>query len=131
MVALSLTRSVELKLKKVKLGVGVGLLISSCSIMAISVTTIKAKNKLVAFGPVYYSTVAAQNESTIAFQADGEITQVLADEGDNVKKGGKLATLDTLTLTLRLKEAQLNEKKAQSKFDLKLKKYESYFVFLC
>lgn len=115
-----------MKLIRVKLGVGVGLLLSSFSIMAITVTTIKAKNKVVAFGPVYYATVAAQNESTIAFQADGEITQVLADEGDNVKKGAKMATLDTLTLTLKLKEAQLNEKKAQSNFDLKLKKYQSY-----
>ncbi len=113
-------------MKRLKLSVGVGLLLSSGAIMAISVTTVAAKNQLVTLGPVYYSTIAAQNESTIAFQADGEITQVLADEGDNVKKGGKLAALDRLELTLRLKEAQLNKKKSQSNFDLKLKKYQSY-----
>ncbi len=61
--------------------------------------------------------VESEEELQISSQVKGEITKISADEGDMVKKGEPLVTLDKSTLTARINasEAALDEAKAHLK----------------
>jgi membrane fusion protein, multidrug efflux system len=56
-----------------------------------------AQRRVQAVGSLY-----ALEESTLSAQVDGQITQVLADEGDTVKEGQPLIVLDTRELQLEV-----------------------------
>jgi HlyD family secretion protein len=61
--------------------------------------------------------VVANQQSSLAFQASGLVTQILVKQGDHVKVGQVLATVDDTNQQAALKQAQLNEQAAQSALD--------------
>lgn len=51
-------------------------------------------------------TVKAENEANLSFQGTGQIIEMLAEAGDQVKKGQKLAEIDKGTLYIELEQAR-------------------------
>lgn len=51
-------------------------------------------------------TIKAENESNLSFQGAGQIIEMLAKVGDQVKKGQKLAEIDKGTLYIELQQAR-------------------------
>ena len=98
----------------------------SVGALATSVIVQPAKLQELKWGAVYHSHVSAYFESTLNFQAAGEITHLYGDAGDTVKQGDKLAQIDTLELRLKLKEAQMNVSSDKSKYKLDQSRYLSY-----
>lgn len=63
-------------------------------------------------------TVQANNNSKLSFQTNGgRLAAIYVKVGDSVKKGDKLAQLDTQDLTLALRQAQASLASAQAKLD--------------
>ncbi len=50
--------------------------------------------------------LASANQASLAFQMPGRIQQYMVKEGDRVKKGDVLASIDTTTIELQVKQAQ-------------------------
>ena len=63
---------------------------------------------------VYPGEVRARHEPALAFRVGGEVTQRLVQEGDRVKKGQPLATLDAEDLTLQRNSARAQLEAAQA-----------------
>lgn len=61
--------------------------------------------------------VASQNESTLHFQTAGKLASLRLKEGDPVKQGQVIASLDTYLLQKQLAAALNNYKTARSSFD--------------
>ncbi|MEL7481570.1 MAG: efflux RND transporter periplasmic adaptor subunit [Pseudomonadota bacterium] len=62
--------------------------------------------------------VQAKRSSRLGFPAGGRIAQINVDVGDRVKKGQRLATLDTRDLRAQLTAAEASTTEAQADFNL-------------
>ena len=65
-------------------------------------------------------------ETRLSFQVAGKINNLFTDEGDYVKKGQVVATLDSNELTKAKQQAQANYEQAQSDYNLSEKDYTRY-----
>lgn len=70
--------------------------------------------------------VGAKNIYTINAQTGGKILQLLTDEGEWVKKGDLLATLDSVELPQVVQEAKISVIKARAEFTASQKELESF-----
>ena len=61
-------------------------------------------------------TLTAANNETLTFEATGKVTAVNVSEGETVKEGDVLATIDTLQLTADLKAAQAELASAEATY---------------
>jgi RND family efflux transporter MFP subunit len=69
--------------------------------------------------------VGAKNIYALNAQTGGKILSILADEGEWVKKGELLVTIDTVDLPELLAEAKISVKKAKSELEATLKELKS------
>lgn len=96
-------------------------------IIAIFVILLASAGTLVYYGQhsalvseLYYSGIIEVRQSELAFRINGRVSDVLVDEGDRVKTGQILATLDKTELLARHEQARANKDLA----DKNLKKIE-------
>ena len=85
-----------------------------------STTTTKTNTVLVSRGDLTTvvsgsSNILAESNVTLSFQSTGIISEILVKEGDNVKKGQQLATIDARDLQYQLSSAEAALKSAQAK----------------
>jgi membrane fusion protein (multidrug efflux system) len=60
--------------------------------------------------------IEAEEETEVVAKVGGVVEQIMVEEGDYVKKGDVVATLDDEILKVRLKQAEANLKKLESNF---------------
>ncbi|MFA7083081.1 MAG: efflux RND transporter periplasmic adaptor subunit [Arcobacteraceae bacterium] len=72
--------------------------------------------------------VSAKDIYLINAQTGGKIVSILSDEGQWVKKGDLLATIDPVDMPEQLEQMQLNVKKAKSELNALQKESESLFA---
>jgi HlyD family secretion protein len=82
----------------------------------ITVSAGSVENRIVATGRV-----TARTETSVAFPRGGAVTRVLVKEGERVKKGQPLATLDTASLELTAQQQYANYLSAQAQYSQTLK----------
>lgn len=70
-------------------------------------------------------TLEAIGTVEVSTQLSGTVDQVMVNFNDHVKKGQVLAVLDTLKLTLDLRDAEANLLKTESQYELSRDKYEN------
>ncbi len=61
--------------------------------------------------------VAPARRATLAFELSGRVLEVLADEGEAVRKGQPLVRLDTADLELALRSAEASLRAAQARYE--------------
>lgn len=66
---------------------------------------------------LYYSGAIEATESNLAFQVNGRVQRVLADDGQRAEKGQLLAELDRAEFESRRAQAEANVKQAQENLD--------------
>ncbi|MCL2008992.1 MAG: efflux RND transporter periplasmic adaptor subunit [Synergistaceae bacterium] len=84
----------------------------------INVKTIHAARETSASDRVYPGVVSPRNESLLAFQVGGRITERLVEMGDRVEKGQVLMKIDPTDVRLRLDTARAGLEKARSDISL-------------
>src|SRR5512142_1983261 len=62
-------------------------------------------------------TFSSANQASLGFQSAGRVKDIKVKEGDTVKAGDLLATLDTTMLDLQVVQAQASLNTAQAKLD--------------
>ena len=82
--------------------------------------------KLVPVNTIIVSGNIEATETRLSFQVAGKINKLLVDEGDYVKKGKVVATLDDNELMKVKQQAQASYEQAQSDFNLSEKDYTRY-----
>ena len=103
--------------------------IANCLAADKTILTVSVKSATLhkhVWGDVHQSHVSANLESVLNYQVSGEVTDVYADSGQSLRQGQKLAQIDTLELSLLLKEAEMNLASAKSKYELDKMRYMSY-----
>ncbi len=85
-----------------------------------STTTTKTNTVLVSRGDLTTvvsgsSNILAESNVTLSFQSTGIINEIVVKEGDSVKKGQKLATIDARDLQYQVSSAEAAFKSAQAK----------------
>lgn len=63
------------------------------------------------------SAIASENDAPVTARVDGEITEILVEEGDLVQKGQLLARLDGERLRLELQQAKANLEKTAREYE--------------
>lgn len=83
--------------------------------LPVHVTVVKTTDIYAAYHTA--SAIAADAEAPILARIDGQIVEILAEEGDTVSKGQLLARLDGDRLRLEMRQAQANLEKMNREYD--------------
>ena len=87
--------------------------------------TVKAERKSMDDTVFGIGQVDAKNIYPLGAQTGGKILEILVDEGDWVKKGDLIASIDPVDMPQLLDEAKISGKKARLEVEASLKELES------